>query len=358
MSAPMGAAVAAVRRSPLIDFNGQVQRRLAHFNRKRLLPQGDDARWGESLQQVLQMGLMEGHFIEAQRRALRPLLEAVPAPAGEFMGWFEALRDTGPGQHDPLFDWLAQDASAADMHWFLEQEVAGETGFDDLIALTQVGMPARPKLEMARNYWDELGRGKERRMHGPMLQRTAAELKLAPKIESVVWEALALANLMLGLACNRRYAYQSVGALGAVELTAPSRVSRVDAGLQRLGVSREARSYFTLHASIDIKHSQDWNAEVIRPLIEGQPPGQTGVQRAIAEGALLRLSAGARCFERYRRSLMPDDEAYPEPDREPGREPDRATGRATGQMPDQAAYPSAARCASSPSASRAPISFR
>ena len=113
-------------------------------------------------------------------------------------------------------------------------------------------------------------------------------------------EALALANLMQGLATNRRYAYHSVGALGAVELTAPSRVSRVAAGLERLGVSPHGRSYFTLHARIDVKHSRDWNREVIAPMIQGQPQ----VQRAIAEGALLRLTSGARCFERYRKELM------------------------------------------------------
>jgi hypothetical protein len=29
-------------------------------------------------------------------------------------------------------------------------------------------MPVRPKLEMARNFWDEMGRGREKGMHCPM----------------------------------------------------------------------------------------------------------------------------------------------------------------------------------------------
>lgn len=318
------------RRDPVIDLNGAIQRRLAHYNRQRLRPRTDDAHWREALHQDHQMNVLEAQFIESERRALRPLMASVPDEPDAFMHWFESLRVHGPGQFDPLFDWLAEHATLPDMHWFLEQEVAGEAGFDDLVALTQVGMPVRPKLEMARNYWDELGRGSERRMHGPMLQRTAEELKLAPLIENVVWEALALANLMQGLASNRRYAYQSVGALGAVELTAPTRVSKVDTGLERLGLSREARCYFTLHARIDIKHSQDWNAEVIRPLIERDPQ----IRCAIAEGALLRLSAGARCFERYRLALM------------------SSRGSGSGYQP------SLARRASSPSTSRAPMSFR
>ena len=57
------------------------------------------------------------------------------------------------------------------MLWFLTQEVAGEAGFDDLLAMTQVKMPVTAKLEMARNYWDEMGRGRDTAMHGPLLER-------------------------------------------------------------------------------------------------------------------------------------------------------------------------------------------
>ena len=79
-----------------------------------------------------------------------------------YMTWFEALKERGPGQGDPLFPWLASTADLKQMRWFLTQEIAGEAGFDDLVALTQVRLPVRPKLEMASNYWDEMGRGHEK----------------------------------------------------------------------------------------------------------------------------------------------------------------------------------------------------
>ena len=59
------------------------------------------------------------------------------------------------------------------------------------------------------------------------------------------------------------------------------------------------RHYFDLHAILDVKHSEAWNAEAIRPLVQANP----GIAHAIAEGALMRLACGARCFERYRREL-------------------------------------------------------
>jgi len=44
------------------------------------------------------------------------------------------------GSSDLLFTWLATTASLDEMKWLIEQEVAGEAGFDDLVALTQVKM--------------------------------------------------------------------------------------------------------------------------------------------------------------------------------------------------------------------------
>jgi hypothetical protein len=187
-------------------------------------------------------------------------------------------------------------ATLPEMRWFLAQEAAGEAGFDDLVALTQVRCPVRAKLEMARNYWDEMGRGHERGMHGLLLGAAVRELDLEPSVDKTVWEALALSNLMAALASNRRYAYQSIGALGAIEMTAPGRVAHVNAGLKRLGVSTEARAYFQLHAGLDIQHSKAWNEEVIYSLVEAD----ARAARPLAEGALMRLASGARCFRRYR----------------------------------------------------------
>jgi hypothetical protein len=185
------------------------------------------------------------------------------------------------------------------MRWFLTQEVAGEAGFDDLVALTQIRMPTLAKLELARNYWDELGRGKASGMHNPMLARLASALELDRTAEPV-WESLALGNLLVGLAHNRRYAFHAIGALGVIELTAPDRAELVNIGLRRLGVAGEHRRYFALHASLDRQHSAAWNREILRTLVVEDPSRA----QPIAEGALMRLEAGARCFDRYRQELL------------------------------------------------------
>jgi Iron-containing redox enzyme len=275
-----------------------LQRSLAALNRMRLTPCLDTSGWASELTTEQALRRVEARFIEDERSRVAARARHAPTAADAFVGWFERLRTDGPGQNDELFSWLERDASLEQMTWFLRQEMSGEAGFDDLVALTQVKLPARVKLELARNYWDEMGQGHPGGMHGPMLERLGQGLGIAADGDEV-WESLALANLMTGLAANRRYAYQSLGALGVIELTAPGRAVKVNAGLKRLGVSGDARRYFALHATLDLKHSLAWNREVLAPLVAGDPR----LASAIAEGALLRLSAGARCFARYRQEL-------------------------------------------------------
>ena len=279
--------------------DADLQQRLTAFNTKRFTPAFPDEAWRDDMEAQAALARLEGAYLEREREAVRSRAAAAPTDARDFAAWFEELKQTGPGQHDPLFPWLADSATMEQMKWFLTQEVAGEAGFEDLTALTQIKLPVRPKLELARNYWDEMGRGKPKGMHGPLLEVLAERLGLQPSVETAVWESLALANTMAGLAANRRYAYHSVGALGVIEMTAPDRAAAVAAGLKRLGVPAADRHYFDLHAILDVKHSIAWNAEAIVPLVEGAPR----VATAIAEGALMRLECGRRCFERYRKEL-------------------------------------------------------
>lgn len=277
----------------------RLHRQLAAFNARRFAPTLPTTGWREDVEDLCEDLRIEGEFLEAARGRVAARAAEAPTDADGFVAWFEELDRSGPGQGDPLFQWLAKQATMDEMRWFLTQEVAGEAGFDDLCALTQVKMPTPAKLEIARNYWDEMGRGNPKGMHGPMLEVLAHALRLEPSVETTVWESLALANTMAGLAANRRYAYQSVGAMGAIEQTAPGRAALVAKGLKRLGVPARYRHYFDLHAVLDVKHSAAWNAEAIHPLVEADP----AVAPAIAEGALMRLECGAACFRRYRQDL-------------------------------------------------------
>jgi hypothetical protein len=273
--------------------------RLAQWNRRRLSPGVPLADCAGELAQEFAMKRLEARIVEALRDDVHGRAATAPADAERFVYWFEELKATGPGQGDPLFPWLAEEASLEAMKWFLTQEAAGEAGFDDLVAMTQVKMPERAKLELARNYWDEMGRGNPKGMHGKMLADLVAALRLKPAIETTVMPSLALANVMTALSTTRRYAWHAIGALGVIELTAPGRSAHVAAGLRRLGVKAAHRHYFDLHAVLDVRHSEAWNREILCSLVAEDPARATW----IAEGALMRLKCGARCFDAYRSRL-------------------------------------------------------
>lgn len=276
-----------------------LQRDIARWNRERLKPQFPESDPDAALWREYEMRRVEALFVNQLRREVEVQAANVPTDAAGFVSWFEDLANVGPGQGDPLFPWLEEFATRDELRWFFEQEAAGEAGFDDLVAMTQVKLPTQAKLELARNYWDEMGHGNAKGMHGSMLESLAMALAVDPQIETTVWESLALANAMTAMATSRGFAWHSIGALGVIELTAPARAKMVAQGLRRVGLSGSDRRYFDIHAVLDVKHSSAWNAEAIAPLVAED--GRRS--RYIAEGALMRLLCGERCYQRYRKEL-------------------------------------------------------
>src|SRR5690606_25787206 len=122
-----------------------LSRNLAAFNAGRFrpgLPQGD---WADALEKERYMLHLEGEYVERERLLIVGQANEVPRDAEGFVRWFDDLRENGPGQSGPLVPWLAHAAPRDALIWFLEPEVAGEGGFDDLVALTQVKLPDRAK---------------------------------------------------------------------------------------------------------------------------------------------------------------------------------------------------------------------
>ncbi len=282
-----------VAREPLTQTE-TLHRALARANAQRLRPRRTAGDFETELERETSVRRLERQFVEEERACVRAQASAVPKDPASFLAWFVALKESQLGQTDALFPWLAEQATQQQLCWFVAQERANETSFGDLVALTQVNMPARPKQELTRNYWDML------RNHATDTPRTAVQgPKLTSEPEAALWESLALGNLMVALATTRHYAYQSLGALGVAELTAPGSKQFVQAGLLRLGLTVEAPNYFSSSTGLDALHSAAWQREVIEPLIASD----SSLAPLIAEGALMRLKSASRCFARYRKEL-------------------------------------------------------
>src|SRR5690349_12250607 len=106
-----------------------LQRRLAAFNRTRLVPDWRNAgNLHEQLESEYAHRKLELAFLERERAAVCERAAQAPQAPDAFVTWFQALEQDGPGQNDPLFPWLAQHAPLPAMRWFLRQEMAGEAG--------------------------------------------------------------------------------------------------------------------------------------------------------------------------------------------------------------------------------------
>lgn len=221
-------------------------------------------------------------------------LEALPTDPVEFSAWYRETAFGHPLYEHDLYAFVASEATREQLEWFFRMECAGEAAFDDLIALAQVGTRGEVKIEMASNYWDEMGRGKSHAVHTHLFHRLIEGLDLeAPEASELPWQVLAGVNVMLWSCIPRRNAFRAQGVLGAVELLAPQRCTRVVHGALRVGIRKKTVVYYGAHAIIDVGHAEGWLAHVVEPQVRSVPESRQG----IAEGLILRADASLDYFD-------------------------------------------------------------
>ncbi len=205
-----------------------------------------------------------------------------------------ALRDLASRDRLPeAYTWLAREATWEQLVQFLALEGGPDGGFDDLVALCQVGLDGAPKLELAQNYWDEMGNGDAAAVHTVLHQdlSRAAALPEIPRAELPV-EALERGALNGLLATNRWLQPELVGALGMTELQAGPRCRRVLQGLERLGAPAATIPFYDEHARVDPRHGADWVDKVVMPLVAQHPAWGP----RIVQGAVWRAATNLRLF--------------------------------------------------------------
>ena len=191
-----------------------------------------------------------------------------------------------------IYDWLAEDAQPAEIVEFLSIEGGPDGGFDDLVAACQIGLDGSAKLELAQNYWDEMGNGSPPRVHTELHRKLSRALGLScPPREAQPVEALERSVLTGLLASNRWLQPELLGALGLLELQAGPRCRRVVAALARIGAGEDALDFYVEHATVDPRHGKDWVDNAVVPF-EGDPRWAPGIVR----GARWRSIVNARFF--------------------------------------------------------------
>ncbi len=244
------------------------------------------------------MRILEGAWerdMLTRARRFDPLSEeTLPADADAFVEWYRRAAFAHPLYEHDLYSFLSVDSTRAQLEWFLRMESAGEAAFDDLVALGQVGTRGEVKLEMASNYWDEMGNGRSHAVHTHMFHRLVEGLRIeTPDLGALPWQVLGGVNVMMWSCIPRRNAYRAQGVLGAVELLAPQRCTRLVVGARRLGIAKKTMGYYGAHAIIDVGHAEGWLEHVVRAQVAELP----GSRVEIAEGLLVRADASLDYFD-------------------------------------------------------------
>ena len=225
-------------------------------------------------------------------------LESLAAPSGGTTeaSCLAAMRALAAKDRLPAaYEWVAREAPYDEVVRFLALEGGPDGGFDDLVAMCQVGLGGEPKLEMARNYWDELGNGVAERVHTALHDDLVRAVRM-PRIPLAQQPVEALERAALGglLAANHWLQPEMIGALGLIELQAGPRCRLVLTGLQRVGADPGALPFYAEHADVDPRHGQDWLVNVVAPLVRERPSWGPRMLR----GATWRSHVNAAFFTR------------------------------------------------------------
>lgn len=199
------------------------------------------------------------------------------------------------------YRWLAKEASWSELVDFLAVEGGPDGGFDDLVALCQVGLSGSAKLELGKNYWDEMGRGDATGVHTLMHQQMAAAIGM-PHVPREQLPVEALERIALGglLATNRWLQPEMLGALGLIELQAGPRCRLVIQGFDRLAAPAAAYPFYVEHAEVDPVHGKDWMDKAVVPTVAEHPDWGP----RIVKGAWWRSVTNLRFFEAVRSQLV------------------------------------------------------
>ena len=229
-------------------------------------------------------------------RVPEDVVAAYPQTGREYVRWLKKLVGDHEAASHPLYDtYLKDQATADEFKFFMAQETNLDPRFDDILALMQVGRQGGEKMEIASNYWDEMGNGNSKEVHTELFDQSLRALDIDERYvsSSFLMEAVISGNLSACLALSRRHYYKSVGFFGVTEYLVPRRFRSFIAGWRRSGLPADGIAYHDLHVKIDAVHAAGWFKNVVAPLVDADP--RTG--RDIAVGALIRLNSSQRYLD-------------------------------------------------------------
>jgi hypothetical protein len=240
---------------------------------------------------------LERGMLEYECRSIpEQTINSYPRSGFEYARWLRKFISVHRASAHPLYNvYMLDKADAGDLKFFLAQETNLDPRFDDILALIQVGTRGGEKMEIANNYYDEMGNGKPEEVHAHMFNAALQELGIDESYVhgNMLLEGRISGNLSACLALSRRHYYKAIGYFGVTEYLAPRRFKNFVAAWRRNGLPEAGIKYHDMHIKVDAGHARGWFENVIRPLIEKD----ASLGREIALGAMIRLNSSERYLD-------------------------------------------------------------
>jgi hypothetical protein len=194
-----------------------------------------------------------------------------------------------------------QHATRDDIAFYLAQETNLDPRFDDILALMQIGTEVGQKLEIAKNYFDEMGNGELNLVHSRQFNAAlqALDVNEAFIAGNMLLDARISGNISACLVLSRRHYFKAIGYFGVTEYMTPRRFKHVVEAWRRNRLPPEGVIYHDSHIIIDVQHANGWFNNVVAPLVSSDP----AIGREIAIGAMLRLNSSERYLDALLTSL-------------------------------------------------------
>jgi pyrroloquinoline quinone (PQQ) biosynthesis protein C len=237
--------------------------------------------------------LLEEATVAAEDSRIMPgAFDDMPGEGRQYLSWLKDLaRHHRVFKHPYYTDFIDNHADRSDLRTYVIQESLVDGRFDDLLAMMQVGTSGSAKLEIAANFWDEMGNGNQEEVHTHLFSKIYDVFEVT---EEEMEKAMTASDLLAGnlavLVCRYRRLYaEAVGFLGMTEWLVPDRFQSVVRAWQRLGLPDAGITYHRLHITIDSQHAAGWFHNVVIPA-----SSSAAMRRGIARGTFWRLNSSAR----------------------------------------------------------------
>ncbi|MEV5938507.1 iron-containing redox enzyme family protein [Streptomyces sp. NPDC051994] len=254
-------------------------------------------------------GAVLGHELS---RISEESVTGYPVTGPAYVRWLKTMVSEHPAGWHPLYhQHLAESGSAEDLRLLLAQETNLDPRFDDILAFMQVGRQGAEKLEIAQNYWDEMGNGDPAQVHTKLFGQALEAVGADPAYvrDTFLLEAGVSGNISACLALSRRHYFKAVGYFGVTEYLAPRRFRCVVDAWRRHDLDEVGITYHDLHIGVDAGHAAGWFKNVVGPLLAADP--RTG--REVALGAMIRLNTSGDYLDALLSRMRSGVDAEPVP---------------------------------------------